>query len=112
MSESEHVERKELLLKRLPKTGFTVNDPASETLQGDASDGSESIEAARFSELRLLLLQLAPATASSGGEMTASTARPVLDSVARSDTAGRSGLRFDRFSFEPKGVEPKGGGIK
>lgn len=101
MSESEHVERKELLLKRLPKTGFTVNDPASETLQGDASDGSESIEAPRFNELRLLLFPLG--VASSGGEMTASVY--VCDSVASSDIL-RSGLRFERFSFEPKGVEP------
>lgn len=81
MSESEHVERKELLLKRLPKTGFTVNDPASETLQGDASDGSDSIEAPRLSELRLLLLPLG--VASSGGEITASVY--VCDSVASSD---------------------------
>ena len=47
MSESEHVERKELLLNRLPKAGFTVNDPASEALHGDASDVSDSIEVNR-----------------------------------------------------------------
>ena len=101
MSESEHVERKELLLNRLSRIGFTVNDPASETLHGDASDCSDSIEPARRSELPFAALSIVPS--SSGGDITGS-ALYVFDSVARSETI--LSPAFDRFSFDPKGVDP------